>query len=539
VYRAVLAYLLQGLALAQRLAISKLSEPQEATDAILLEFDKCLGWMQARAADAPGNYGHLLKWLKAERAWALGDIVKAAMGFDDLLLEFELRQRPWHRAVATERAAIFHLTHGLAYTGRQLIHEALRAYELWGATGKVRQLRQQHTLSRTAHVYLSGAQAEAHTGYTTSMSADSVDMLAVLRTSQALSSETNLHRLKARVSELLGALTGAETVMLILRDEDGHSWFVSPRLGDGDEQVPVDAAAAQGLLPLSVFRYAARTRKPLLLQDAKQDDRFARDPYLANVPFSSLLAMPIMIQGEPHAMLILENRLTRGAFSADRLDALTLIAGQLAVSLDNASIYASLERKVAERTVALEEANKRLELLSVTDALTGLPNRRRFNEALAAEWLRARRAGSSVALAMIDIDHFKLFNDQYGHQGGDTCLRLVADTMRRGLRAGSDMVARYGGEEFVLLLPQTNLVGACVKAERVRAAVAALHEPHLKSTHGIVTVSMGVTAVVPPPNVSEDRLLALADAALYEAKGSWRNRVVSYEVKPGDLGGTE
>jgi diguanylate cyclase (GGDEF)-like protein len=195
------------------------------------------------------------------------------------------------------------------------------------------------------------------------------------------------------------------------------------------------------------------------------------------------------------------------------------------VSLDNALLYASLERKVAERTAALEEANRQLEQLSITDALTGLANRRRFNEALAAEWRRARHAGEPMSLALIDIDHFKLYNDHYGHQGGDACLRLVSGAMKGALRSGSELLARYGGEEFVLILPGTALAAAGLVGERLRAAVAGLNEPHVKSSHGIVTVSVGIATLVPTADTPPERLIELADAALYAAKREGRNRV--------------
>lgn len=524
VYRAVLAHLLQGLALAQRVAGSDVQDPSGARAVWLKEFDQCQAWMAQRALDAPGNYAHLTKWLEAERAWAIGDSWRAAAAFDVLLRELDIRQRPWHRALGLERAARFHLSHGLVHTGSQLLQESMRAYELWGASGKVQELRRQHLFLRRASTVSLAGGATQHT-QSTALSSDAVDMLAVLRASQALSSETNLDRLKSRVIELLGSLTGAETVLLILRGEDGHSWYLPAQAGEAQAALSVEEAAARGVLPISVFRYAARTSKPLLVQDAKQDDRFVRDPYWADVAFSSVLAVPILSQGEPRALLLMENRLTRSAFSADRLDAVMLIAGQLAVSLDNALLYASLERKVAERTAALEEANQRLEQLSVTDALTGLANRRRFNEALESEFLRARRAAQPMGLAMIDIDHFKLYNDHYGHQGGDACLQLVAKTMKSSLRVGSDLVARYGGEEFVLLLPNTDLEGAYVVAERMRAAIEALHEPHLKATLGIVTVSIGVVSFVPGADTQAKRYLEVADAALYEVKRAGRNRV--------------
>jgi diguanylate cyclase (GGDEF)-like protein len=359
----------------------------------------------------------------------------------------------------------------------------------------------------------------------TMMSSDAVDLLAVLRASQALSSETSLERLNARVGELLGAMTGATSALLMVRRDAPPGWFLAKSI-DKAEAVSVDDAAACGLLPLSAFRYVERTREQLVVMDAKHDDRFCNDPYLKTVEQCSLLLMPVFSKGMLRAVLVLENRRSRGAFSGDRLDAVALIAGQLSVSLDNVLLYASLEQKVAERTLALEEANQRLAQLSITDALTGLANRRRFNEVLDSEWQKARRSGESIGLALIDIDHFKLYNDHYGHQGGDACLRLVANAMKDALRASGDLIARYGGEEFVLLLPNTGLAGTAVVAERVRAAIAGLQQPHLQSSHRTVTVSVGVTARMPSLQDTPEQFIETADVALYEAKRSGRNQVV-------------
>jgi diguanylate cyclase (GGDEF)-like protein len=142
-----------------------------------------------------------------------------------------------------------------------------------------------------------------------------------------------------------------------------------------------------------------------------------------------------------------------------------LIAGQLAVSLDNAQVYTSLEHKVAERTQQLAAANQRLEQLSVTDPLTGLANRRRLDEVLRAEWLRATRQAAPLALAMIDIDHFKLYNDHHGHTIGDRCLQRVATCLATGTRA-TDLPARYGGEEFAIVMPDTETTALAPPASR-------------------------------------------------------------------------
>jgi diguanylate cyclase (GGDEF)-like protein len=201
-----------------------------------------------------------------------------------------------------------------------------------------------------------------------------------------------------------------------------------------------------------------------------------------------------------------------------------LIAGQLAVSLENAMVYASLEHKVAERTEALAAANERLELLTVTDPLTALANRRRLTETLQAEWNRARRTGEAVGAFMVDIDHFKLLNDRYGHLVGDSCLRQVAGALVETVRV-TDLVARYGGEEFAVILPGTETEHTLMVAERARKAVEALGLENADAPSGVVTVSIGVAAVRPSSGVTAEELIAAADAALYEAKRCGRNNV--------------
>ncbi len=519
-YLTALARVLQAVALADQAR----GLPLEEREPLLRELDTtCLGWLTLRAADAPENYLHLQRWVEAERAWAAGKTWAAGDAFDMAMQASALRTRPWHRALITERAALFHLAHGMEKTGREWMRGACELYEAWGATGKASEMRRTHAFLR------SGSNLRRVEGHSRStiVSTDVVDMMAVLRASQALSSETSLARLTDQVGKVLGSMTGATGVQLLVRPEATADWFMSVSMGGGAEPVTVEQAGARGELPLSVFRYAERTAEVLLIDDATQDDRFASDPYIAKLESCSLLLAPVFNQGKLSAMLMLENRLRRAAFTADRLDAITLIAGQLSVSLDNALLYASLERKVAERTAALEEANQRLEQLSHTDALTGLANRRRFNEALDAEWQRAKRTGTPLGLAIIDIDFFKLYNDHYGHQGGDTCLQRVAGKLATGRRGGSDLVARYGGEEFVILLPNTDLASTCLVAERVRAEVEALMEPHLKATLGTVTISAGVTSTVPVDDATAGAFIETADAALYEAKRRGRNRVVT------------
>ncbi|MBN1171469.1 MAG: diguanylate cyclase, partial [Micromonosporaceae bacterium] len=538
-YITVLAHLTRALAAASRIGPAGPEGRQEA----VREFEVERDWLAARAEDAPGSLGHLVRWVEAERAWAVGDVLGALRWFDAALSALAQRSRPWHRAAIAERCALFHLANGFEYGAMTFLGQARASYDAWGATVKVDDLDRRYPGLRRAHpggTWLAQSTRlaqSARLAQTQRWSADSdrsgtysveaIDLLGVINASQALSSETHLDRLRARVASILSAMTGATSVLLAMLD-DSRSWFLP---ADDSRPLPLDAAAERGLIPLSAFRYAERTREPLIIDDATGDERFRRDPYFADLDCCSLLVIPILTRGSPRAMLLLENRLSRAAFTPARLDGVMLIAGQLAVSLDNALLYASLERKVAERTQALGQANERLETLSITDALTGLANRRRLTEVLEDEWQRALQEQVSLAVAMIDIDHFKPFNDHYGHPAGDQCLRRVAATLADNVR-GTDLVARYGGEEFVIVMPGVGLTIAERVAHRVRSAVAALDQPHEYSPFGFVTISVGVTAMTPAEQGSVHHLVEFADHLLYQAKRNGRNRVEVRKHQP-------
>jgi len=174
----------------------------------------------------------------------------------------------------------------------------------------------------------------------------------------------------------------------------------------------------------------------------------------------------------------------------------------------------------------LTEANRSLSRLSVTDGLTGIANRRRFDTALELEWRRALRDREPLSCMMVDVDAFKKFNDTYGHLHGDTCLSAVAKTLAQVVNRAGDTVARYGGEEFSLLLPNTAAQGATHQAERIRAGVAALDLASSIQGFAGVTVSIGVAEMVPARDTTAGDLLLAADTALYQAKNGGRNRVV-------------
>lgn len=184
------------------------------------------------------------------------------------------------------------------------------------------------------------------------------------------------------------------------------------------------------------------------------------------------------------------------------------------------------ETELLEVTHQLQTANEMLQNLSYLDGLTGIANRRHFDQGLLQESRRAKRENTPLSLIMLDIDYFKAFNDTYGHLKGDDCLKTVASTLKQTLKRSGDFPARYGGEEFSVILPNTNDVGALIIAEELRASIERAGIPHINSLCAdYVTISLGVVTRFPDQDETPDDLILTADRALYRSKHEGRNRV--------------
>ncbi|MDA0158712.1 AAA family ATPase [Solirubrobacter ginsenosidimutans] len=340
--------LLRGLAVADEAR----GADAEARDDLIAELDELARWLGGRAAHAPDNFLHLLRLIEAERAWAVGDFGAAVLAFDAARREAARRQRPWHAALIAERAARFYRAHDVEQAGDDLLAEARRQYLAWGATAKVAQIDWAHPPLRNqtdAAAEHGGAEPADLSRHRSTVTTGTIDLLGILSASQALSSETSIERLHARVVEVLGAMTGATGVHLLLWSDALQDWLLpASRAGGSVPAHDTDEPA----VPMSVLRYVQRTREPLVVRDAVGDDRFTRDPYFAGLGACSVLAVPIVSRGTLQALLVLENRLIRDAFTTQRLDAVKLIAGQLAVSLDNTQLYADY-RRIADEQAAL------------------------------------------------------------------------------------------------------------------------------------------------------------------------------------------
>lgn len=181
--------------------------------------------------------------------------------------------------------------------------------------------------------------------------------------------------------------------------------------------------------------------------------------------------------------------------------------------------------RIATRQQEICAVHRQLKEIAILDSLTGIPNRRHFDDTLAAEWKRCIRTESPLSIVISDVDFFKQFNDIYGHQAGDVCLRAVASSLSESLFRVEDTVARYGGEEFVAILPGTDANGAYAVAERMRQSARDLGIPHERGIDGRISCSFGVASTRPSADKAPQQLLKTADAGLYAAKRAGRNRV--------------
>ena len=233
----------------------------------------------------------------------------------------------------------------------------------------------------------------------------------------------------------------------------------------------------------------------------------------------SELCVPVIHNGELMAVLNAESR-RLDAFRGQR-DMLETVAGQVAGMLHAANLLEELQRA----NLQLQQAYRELESASQRDGLTGVANRRRFDQWLSEATLAAAQGGRPLALLLVDVDNFKAYNDGYGHVAGDACLRRIATLLADVVEATPARLARYGGEEFALVLPDADLLQATELAERLRAAVTTRAMEHRYALSGHVTVSIGVAAAVPGPTDVTDLLVERADSALYDAKRGGRDQV--------------
>jgi diguanylate cyclase (GGDEF)-like protein len=321
-----------------------------------------------------------------------------------------------------------------------------------------------------------------------------------------LTSQLALSEVLATVVRLAGEIFQSAAASVRLLDESGERLELVAHTGLGEEY------CRRGPVPLgsSAAGRAAFTGEPVHVVDASQDDVYLKGELLAHEGLRSLLCLPLHVRGRRIGVMTLYHRRPR-AYEPEELRFLSTFAGTVSIAVDNARLYGEQAR------------------LAITDGLTGLYNHKHFHEALAAEVNRAFRYSHPISLILVDIDHFKSYNDAWGHQAGDTLLRTLAGIFKAAARQ-NDLVARYGGEEFAIVLPQTDKRQATAFAKRLCRTVERRRcEGEEVLPGGRLTVSLGVAAY--PEDVTHAaELVGRADQALYRAKNLGRNQVHTWHA---------
>ncbi|MGB8699241.1 MAG: diguanylate cyclase [Thermosynechococcaceae cyanobacterium] len=521
-----------------RLALYPQASPCDQ-DAVMAKVDGALDKLQAWSRYAPMNYSHKVELVAAEKARVLGQYWQAATLYERALQQAQENGYLQEEALICEVAADFYNDQAMESLARFYLHKAHHAYRRWGATAKVKQLEVKYP----QYLYDSSTEIPAHQStlstYNQSIST-ALDLNSIMKASQTLSSEIERDKLLIQMMAIILENAGAEKGFLLL-DHNG-SWVVhaSGTVEENTtilEEIPL-ISQDNKLLSMSIVNYVARAQESVVLQNASQEDAFAQDPYIAEFQPQSVLCLPLLKQGKLMGILYLENNLISGAFTPDRLETIRLICSQAAISIENAQLYEqlkqysqNLEQIVAARTQELEKANQTLYSLANLDGLTQIANRRRFDAYLLQEWKRSQRKEQSLSLILCDVDHFKQYNDCYGHKAGDICLQRIAQVLQMVANRSVDLAARYGGEEFVILLPNTDLKGAIKVVENLRSQVEQLQIPHAQSSVApYVTLSLGIAYSASSHVLSPEDLIVVADRALYEAKDAGRNTYRVYSV---------
>jgi diguanylate cyclase (GGDEF)-like protein len=522
-------YLVANLTLAEHYP----SLDEEKQSEILARLKKDLLRISRWADNCEANFRHIHYLMSAEIEQLLGNMQEALTQFD---LAIEAAQKNGFlrdEAIACERAARLLMDNGKRRSAEGYLRGAHRIYERWGAQRKVSLLEQEFSVLREMlPAHRNKRQWDDH--------AD-IDLASVLKVSREISGEIRLDQLLSKTMATLLENAGAQWGCLVTCQKSylkvESAILPEPQLSS--ENVPQHSLVVWGdgnsiPLPVGLITRVLHQDKAIVLHQASIEGDCIQEPYIQRFKPKSVLCVPIKRE-RFEGVIYLENNLSTGVFSEDRVETIRLLAAQASVAIENARLYEqvqeysrTLEQKVVERTTQLEDLNDELRRLANHDGLTGVANRRRGDIYLEQEWDRLQREQQPLSVIMLDVDHFKNFNDSYGHQAGDNCLIQVAKAIQAQLSRPADLIARYGGEEFILILPNTDARGAKVVGEKARHAVESLGiENTNSSAGGIVTVSAGATTCVPDKRSSIDRLVKQADNALYQAKQSSRNLVLS------------
>jgi len=501
--------------------------------------------MKKWSRHAAMNYLHKYHLIKGEIASFLQKDLAAMEHYQKAIALAAEHDYIQEEGLANELAARFHLRRDDIKIAKVFMSEAHYCYTLWGATAKVKQLKEKYSQLLADRSEKMNDSQKFTTYTTTSLSSTSVilDNATMFKATQLISREIILDEILKKLIYILLENAGAERIVYLGKNNNdyviqGQGWAVDQQILIMEGQ-PLESCLD---LPKKIIYHVEYGKESIILDNASHSD-YENDPYIAEGHHKSILCMPVINKGEIIGILYLENNLLEGVFNHERVEILNVITTQLAISLENANLFAlrklqeeelkihrdHLEELVEERTRELkaeiserEKAQILLEEMATRDTLTGLANRTLFQAQCKRLLDLAHDHQSSLALLFIDLDGFKNINDTFGHDNGDLVLKTVSQRLLKSVRA-SDIVSRLGGDEFTIIIenPKENVLTSI--CQRIIEEIA-IPIP-LGQNEGHITASIGVS-ISPHDGDTMHELIKKADDAMYVAKNSGKNKFV-------------
>lgn len=550
-------YLTRILILLDRLRAGSAGEEVAA----MAKIEAGIATLEKWAKSCPENFSHKLLLASAELSayrdepleatTALYRRAAAAIGPGDF---------QQMNALVNELEGRFWLRRGEEAIGKAFLQEAHYHYGRWGAIRKAQSMERRYPVQFAARPEASHSGGKRRTaGSDSGVSNELLDIGSITKSVQAISGEIKTEGLLKTLMGIVMENAGAEKGCILLDHGDGKGLRMEARMeartaadSEGIEIADSIPYREYDGLCVEIVDFVLRSRECVALDRASSSGPFRENAYIAEHRVKSLLCMPILHRKALGGILYLENNLSEGAFTAERLAVLEILAAQASISMEIARLYASMEEKVAERTRQLNEANEQLQELVLIDPLTRLNNRRFFLDYIVgiadrhaqkikrfvdgSENRKTAPLDSVIGVFLVDIDHFKEVNDRWGHAAGDSVLVAISRALKSAIRA-DDFIVRWGGEEFLVILNNTNPDYLDTFARRALQAVSSLSiqlSPEKAITR---TCSIGY-AQFPfsgqaPDSLSLEQTIMLSDQAMYLAKRDGRNRAVRFFWKEG------
>ncbi len=504
--------------------------------------------MKKWADHAPENYLNKFHLVEAETARVLGQ-EKDARHHYSLAAEYAAENRLLNEeALALELTAKFWLGTGEEKIAASYFKEAHRRYRTWGAVAKVNQITENY------HGLIKEYTVDTRRS-TDSPMTETIDLPAIINTVQSLSSETDLSELLKTITTTAIVNAGAKRGVVILSDKEGGGLSVRAE-GEANKQAGiVESIPLEGntMVPEKIVAHVHQTGQQIILNNACKTGEFTDDTYIKENEVKSLLCLPMHYKEEKVGILYLENNPAGPGVTPQRIEILSILSAQAAISIRNARMYAILENSVREKNEALAAASKEINELVLKDPLTSLRNRRYIYEYVAdlsENFLKTQtrllhndekrnlNAKNKVfGVFLIDIDHFKVVNDTYGSQAGDRVLIRISEILKKLIRM-DDILVRWGGKEFLVILINTSPDYIDIFLKKVMDAVQktkinVTDEKTLHKTCSVGCVKMPLSSKH-PEFLTLEQTINVADFGLYIAKENGRNRSVSIELKDAD-----